>query len=154
MNYQIYVDMDGVLCDFNKAFEELGYGPENQFDGKSDEFYKILYHAGEKFWSQMSWIPDGKKLWQFIKPYKPIILSTPTFDNFSRTGKVKWIQKELSMKQKYILEFKKEIHANPDSILIDDRIKNIMKWKDAGGIGILHKDANKTIIELKKYLGI
>ena len=38
--------------------------------------------------------------------------------------------------------------AKEGFVLIDDRPKNI-KWEDAGGIGILHESAEKTINILK-----
>ena len=39
---------------------------------------------------------------------------------------------------------------NPDAILIDDRLKSIGPWRQKGGIGILHTDANETIRQLKR----
>ena len=35
------------------------------------------------------------------------------------------------------------------NILIDDHIKNIQQFKSAGGIGVRHTSASKTISELK-----
>ena len=37
-----------------------------------------------------------------------------------------------------------------NAILIDDFASNIKRWEAAGGIGILHKNANDTIQQLKK----
>ena len=37
------------------------------------------------------------------------------------------------------------------NILIDDYLKNIREWEAAGGIGIWHTDASKTINTLKKH---
>ena len=45
---------------------------------------------------------------------------------------------------------KKQNYANPDSILIDDRVSNIDQWVKAGGIGILHTDTVSTINKLKE----
>jgi hypothetical protein len=44
---------------------------------------------------------------------------------------------------------KKQEFASPNSILIDDREKNIEQWRNAGGIGVLHTDAASTIKQLK-----
>ena len=53
---------------------------------------------------------------------------------------------------KLILAFahQKKDYANENSILIDDRSKNIDQWRAAGGIGILHTDAASTIEKLKE----
>jgi hypothetical protein len=34
--------------------------------------------------------------------------------------------------------------------LIDDRADNIQRWKDAGGVGVLHTSAADTIQQLKE----
>ena len=39
--------------------------------------------------------------------------------------------------------------ARKGFVLIDDRQRNIDAWEKAGGIGILHKSAEKTIKTLK-----
>jgi hypothetical protein len=44
----------------------------------------------------------------------------------------------------------KKDYARPNSILIDDNVKNIADWIGAGGIGILHTSAEDTIKQLKK----
>ena len=38
------------------------------------------------------------------------------------------------------------------TILIDDYIKNVNEWKAKGGIGIHHRDARATLVELKNIL--
>ena len=40
--------------------------------------------------------------------------------------------------------------AEKGSVLIDDRPKNIEAWENAGGIGIIHESAEKTIAKLKE----
>ena len=44
----------------------------------------------------------------------------------------------------------KAAFAFEGSVLIDDRQKNIDAWEKAGGIGIVHESANKTINALKE----
>ena len=44
----------------------------------------------------------------------------------------------------------KHEYAAPNHILIDDRDKAILPWREAGGIGILHTSANDTIAQLKE----
>jgi hypothetical protein len=49
---------------------------------------------------------------------------------------------------------KKAEYAKPDTILIDDTPDVIESFVEAGGVGILHKDAVKTIEKLKQLLEI
>ena len=102
-----------------------------------------------KFWSDMSWMSDGKKLWAFIKRYKPTILTKPASSNYSITGKKIWIKRELGSNVPYIMSRDKYQYAEKGSILIDDQEDNIGPWIRNGGIGILHKNAYETIKKLK-----
>lgn len=95
----IAVDMDGVLCDFEKAFKELigeDIAPK-EFEEKygTNPFWSVVAEVGEEFWENMPWTPDGKILWKFVKPFDPIIISAPSKDESSLTGKVKWLKKNL-----------------------------------------------------------
>ena len=42
----------------------------------------------------------------------------------------------------------KAVFAKPNHVLIDDRLENIKAWNMAGGVGILHKNAQETISKL------
>jgi hypothetical protein len=42
--------------------------------------------------------------------------------------------------------------ASPDKIIIDDTQSVIDQWKEAGGIGILHKDWPSTLAILEMYV--
>ena len=150
--YKIFVDMDGVLVDFEDGYERLtGKNIKgNHVKGDAD-FWQPITDAGIKFWAGLKWMPDGKELWSYIKPYNPKILSAPSREESSKIGKHVWVKNNIS-DTKLILrsaERKQEL-SELNAILIDDREDNIQQWKDAGGIGILHTSANNTINELEK----
>ena len=46
----------------------------------------------------------------------------------------------------------KKDFAKKDVILIDDHSKNIREWEAAGGTGVVHKNVNSTIKQLKGLL--
>ena len=99
----------------------------------------------------MDWMSDGKQLWDYIKNYKPTLLSSPSRADHSRMGKRIWRKRNLpSTKLVLAQAIKKQNYATPDSILIDDRESNIDQWIKAGGIGILHTDTASTIKKLKE----
>lgn len=149
--YKIYVDMDGVIVDFDGGYEKLTGITTKEADKKGPEFFwKPISKAGAKWWITLKWMPDGKQLWDYVKKYNPELLSAPSREEASRLGKRVWVKRELPG-VKLILRSadKKQEFASPNSILIDDREKNIEQWKNAGGIGILHTDAASTIKQLK-----
>ena len=150
--YKIYVDMDGVLVDFDGGYEKLTGMTTRAADEKGPEFFwKPISKAGAKWWITLNWMPDGKQLWDYVKKYNPELLSAPSREEASKLGKRVWVKRELPG-VKLILRSadKKQEFASPNSILIDDREKNIEQWKSAGGVGILHTDAASTIKKLKE----
>lgn len=172
--YQIYCDMDGVLTDFEARFyqilkkvgkkyyskEELeGITRPKHFEKKfgQGEFWKLIDEQGEDFWAGMEWMPNGQALWDFISPYNPNILSSPSKDNSSRLGKRMWIRQNLSPAPKEIIFKKaedKQQYAAPNHILIDDKPSNISEWKAKGGIALEVKDGNiQPVIKALKELG-
>ena len=150
--YTIYCDMDGVLVDFDRGYQELTGMTTQQADAMGgDTFWEPLIQAGAKWWITLNWMPDGKQLWNYIKKYTPILLSAPSKQESSRLGKRVWVKRELP-DVKLILRpaSQKQQYASPTSILIDDRQKNIDQWEAAGGIGILHTSTANTIEQLKQ----
>jgi len=155
MKYEIYCDLDSVLVDFERGYEELTGKNIKGNNVKGDKnFWQPITDKGVDFWKNLHWMPDGKQLWNYIKKYKPNILSAPSRDKSSKIGKQMWVEINIpgfnliltpaNLKQEY---------ASPNSVLIDDRADNIQRWKDAGGIGILHSSSEDTIKQLEK-LGI
>ena len=148
--YKIYCDMDGVLVDFNKGYFEL---TGHQLDGihRTDtHFWDPINEAGYEFWINLEWMPDGKELWSYIEKYTPELLSAPSRQPDSRIAKNDWVKRELPGVHLILRSAKhKKDFASPTSILIDDRVDNIADWVSTGGIGILHKNAEDTILQLK-----
>lgn len=152
----IYLDMDGVLTDFDAAFENIdGSTPKEIEKHGDDAFWSHVKQGGLEFWSKMPWMKDGKELWNYVKKYKVEILSSPARQiPESSKGKEIWIKREMGH-VKLNLKRAREKHefATPNAILIDDNKDNINKWNSVGGKGIWHTSADKTIRELKS-LGI
>lgn len=150
----LYVDMDGVLTDFDRQLSDiLGYPTKGtETSGKnSAKVWKKIEDAGVKYWSEMPWMPEGRRLWDHIKKYGPTILTAPARHEDCKVGKRKWIQDNIPGTP-YIMETKKYLYADPNSILIDDREKNINAWEKAGGVGILHKNTEDTITLLEEIM--
>lgn len=152
--YKIYTDADGVLTDFNSRFKQYSGGiSPYQYEKKFgiDKFWEIINKGGVGFWIGVNWMEDGKKYWDYIKKYNPTILSAPSFDETSKIGKRLWVKKHLpGVKLKLTPAMFKQRLASPNSILIDDYERNIIQWREAGGIGILHKNAEDTINQLQE----
>ena len=168
--FKIFCDMDGVLTDFDKGYEELTGMTSAEGDKKGPKaFWKPISDAGEDWWTHLDWMPDGKELWDFIAPYKPTILTSPSADPTCKTGKMKWLKRELDLgqdfytsnpdkwKPHYRIIIQKHKHKfvrnGKNDILIDDTQKKIDAWREAGGTAILHTSTENTLNTLKEILG-
>ena len=103
-------------------------------------------------------MPDGKKLYDFIRKYDLHILSAyPSWMINGKKNKMQWLRNHTKIKEKNInlvqrrdkKDYATDERGQP-AILIDDHTKNIKEWQAAGGIGILHTSTANTISKLKK----
>ena len=147
---QIYLDMDGVLADFDQGvFDALGVSlgdiPDEQMQREVSQV--------PGFWDNIPPMPDMLEIWEFIKPYNPFILSaTANWDRERCTASKKWwISKYLpEFDQSRLLLVRRSEKQNyatcetGSNLLIDDYEKNINEWISAGGWGILHVSAKQT----------
>lgn len=158
-DYHIYVDLDGVLADLTSHIEGvIGHrlktiGGDGDWEN-ADAIWKQLRKMNEPDFSKISLLPDAMTLWNYIKKYKPNIL-TATGQPAERNDKQKrqWVKNNLTgYKNVYsvVASRNKAKWAWPDAILIDDRMKSIGPWRERGGIAIHHTSATNTIAELKK----
>jgi len=118
-------------------------------------FMYYLLKDNTEFWAKLPWAPGGKELWNNIKNLNTEILTSPLEnDSSSKKGKILWVKEHLGLEpakvhfsdKKYEYAVSKENQIN---ILIDDFSKNVLPFKSAGGLAILHKTGN-TIATLKK----
>ena len=99
----------------------------------------------------MDWMPDGKVLYNYIKPNLYSLLSAPSFDDSSVKGKEKWVSNNTPGTKLILSPAKnKQDYSKKGAILIDDRKDTIREWDSQGGYGILHTSTKNTIQQLKK----
>jgi len=157
--YKIYCDMDGVLTDFESRFDHFSGMHPQEYEKKFgiEQFWHLIDNKiGVRFWVGMPWMPQGKKLWDFIKPYQPDLLTSPSRHDTSRLGKNLWVRNNLNPKPKVIFAYSadKQRYANENSILIDDKKSNINEWASKGGIAIRCKDGDvDSVIQKLQELG-
>ena len=151
---QIYCDMDGVLADFERGVREIIGGTFN------DERWSEL---PDDFFLQLEPMSDAKKLWSFIGKYDPFILTAIPRSSRGPIAKRAAKDKERFMKRwfgvssnrmypvmrKNKSNFARDGRDGRPNLLIDDHLQNCQEFKKAGGIGVRHKSAAKTISELQ-----
>ena len=159
--YKVYLDMDGVLADFNKRFIDLsGMSPEafeskygkNKFWDFIDEEHKV------KFWVGIEPMPGAADLVNAVKKYNYELLTSPSAKKQSYLGKILWVRNHsdiLGGKPRINFKKAKEKHEikpqlSKTDILIDDRADTIGRWNAAGGTGIVYKNISQVLNDLAK----
>jgi hypothetical protein len=156
---KIYLDMDGVIADFNKRYvEQYKMQPrEAEKNREFDKFFDKFINDGE--FATLDLMPDAMDLIKYLRTlYVPteILSSTASEkrDPLIRPQKLEWLRKHKIEFNPILVPGKrhKKDYSNANSILIDDTQVNIDQWRREGGIGILHTDAVSTIGILKMYI--
>lgn len=151
---QIYLDMDGVLADFDKKKYEV-FGPKVD-KLKEQEFWKLVWENHPNWFFELEPMPDMELLWGYTKRFKPIILTAASKSHPYAivTQKQAWVKKWLGSDVPVIVCFRshKKDWAAKDAILVDDHADNIKEFTLHGGMGILHTSAANSIAAIDTNL--
>ncbi len=158
---KIYLDLDGVIANFEKRYIELfNESPGSARDRKEFSANWTKFIEGKHFETLDYW-PGGPELITYLgKNHLDVeILSSSggnKYHDFVVEQKKKWIE-TFNLPETWKINIvagrkKKAEFATPDSILIDDTLDVIEAFNKAGGIGIHHKDVGNTIMLLDIYL--
>jgi len=160
-NWYIYLDMDGVVADFDKRFEDLsGMIPQSYVNKYGlDKFWDLIDEKHKvAFWRGIELMPDANKLVNFVSQYPYEMLTAPSIKKQSIIGKSLWVKDKVGTlypsKPKVTYRPAKLKHTvKPNltkyDILIDDKKSTIERWNNAGGTAIFYVNANQVIDELK-----
>jgi hypothetical protein len=144
----IYLDMVGVLADFNKEYIKLD---PNKQDRK--RFRSAV--MDDKIFLKLDFMPDTQELLNYVSKLDgvrvEILTSMGTHDPIqgseAKRQKQLWLDKHnIPYKANFSRDKQEKAnYATPTSILIDDSIGCITPFNAAGGHGILHTTAANTI---------
>jgi len=155
----IYLDMDGVIADFNKRYKELYHMNPRDAEKKKefDKFFDEFIATGQ--FATLDLMPDAMKGITFLRKLNvptQILSSTASEKRNDAIAKQKlvWLQTHGITFTPNLVPGKrlKRNFAAPDKIIIDDTEVVIDQWREAGGIGILHKDWPTTVAILQMYV--
>ena len=156
---KIYLDMDGVLCDFEKRYIQL----YNEYPkaARKRKLFSENWHDFVKTnqFEKLDYFPGALRLMKYVNSLDiPVeILSSSggkTYHSEVERQKIKWLKDHNIRYKPNIVDGRraKAQYATPSTILIDDTPEVIKFFEDAVGIGILHKNFEDTKNILDLYL--
>lgn len=183
---RVYLDIDGVLVSFlgslhkslgvPYSYEDYPYerGKWNMltdikgFSGVPTTFEQCNDCCTDVFWRNLEWMHDGRDILttvvkKFTYANEVHLLTTPMPNFGSWTGKAQWVNKHIPVfnERLIISTASKSLLAGPDTLLIDDRDKNVEEFIAAGGQACLvprpwnksHSMADKSVDIVRAFLG-
>jgi hypothetical protein len=162
---KIYLDMDGVIVNFVdaalRAHNYENYVPKSWFFYKdlgltTESFWKKI--GGEAFWANLEKYAHSDSLLELVSSIDPEfkILTSPSADSESYSGKFLWVHKhvfknKLQIPKRLICTSSKEEISSFGRLLIDDSDSNIDSWEKEGGFGILFPQTWNENRDLVKF---
>ena len=159
----IYIDMDGVVADFDtfvSSLLERPIGWEATSDLSDEEWKKLA--SVDRLYYKLPMMPDATKLIAYIKSLNTryhieFLTAIPrrTTIPSAQADKQAWVDKYFPGMKMNIGPYShdKQKWCTPGDILIDDRPSNIEQWTAAGGIAVYHTgDVDASIKYLNKVL--
>ena len=147
----LYLDMDGVLCNFDKAYRSLR---THATDGKRFRAAVMDY----KIFEDLEFMPDTQELLNYVTKLEginiEILTSMGTFEtdqgNEAKRQKQKWLDKwNIPYKANFVRsKEEKAKYAHDRAILVDDSPGCINPFVVKGGHGILHTKSSDTIQQI------
>jgi 5'(3')-deoxyribonucleotidase len=154
----LFLDMDGVLADFDFSAEKLCGMAPRLFEEKygSEKFWATI-NSDPNFFLNLRPMPDAMELYNAVKKHEPIILTgIPQGMDPDVNQKRDWGRMMFGHHQRVICcqSSKKSLYIKAlGDILVDDRQRYMRKWLARGGYFIIHKNAADSIMKLKN-LGV
>lgn len=155
---QLFIDLDGVLADFDAHFEvAFGYRNDHNAPEPTDFWQRLGAHAAGHFYAELPLMADARSLWAGVKALHPspiILTGIPHSLPHAEPDKRAWVARHFGAEVGVICCSSKDkrLHGKPGDILVDDWFKYRHLWEEMGGIFVLHTSAAKSLAEVAALL--
>lgn len=153
MTPQLFIDLDGVLSDFDGHYEKLFGVRPNQDTYEPSNLWDNI-RANKTFYRDQPMITDAEELWEGaleIHPNPIVLTGVPYSIPNVEAQKEAWVSEHLGPNVKVICcrSTDKCLHGKLADVLVDDRLKYSKFWKEMGGVFVLHTSAKASLQRLR-----
>lgn len=155
---QLFIDLDGVLADFDGFYETLtGSRPDRNAADPPDFWTPIDAHGA--FFRSLPVMPDARELWALARELHPepiILTGMPWSVADAEAQKRAWVAEHIDPTVHVICckSRDKRNHAKPGDVLVDDWVRYRHLWEDMGGIFVLHTSTADTEPRLRGIFNV
>lgn len=149
MTPRLFLDLDGVLADFDRGVQAVtGRRPE-ELPRKA--MWVALARAPD-FFETLELMEDAEALWRFCAPYRPTILTGLPLGSWAPEQKRRWVARVLGAHVPVItcMSRDKPRWSGPGHVLVDDRAPAREGWERQGGVFVHHVSAERSIAALRR----
>lgn len=153
----LFIDLDGVLADFDRAYSEaFGVVVNRQTRLDPPGFWKNIRRHGS-FFRDLPPIPDALELWAGAKRLHPnpvILTGIPKSVSDAAHQKREWVDEHIEPGAPMICCESKDkcLHGKPGDVLVDDWDRYRPLWEEMGGIFVLHTSADDSLERVAQIL--
>ncbi len=149
---RLFVDLDGVLADFDQHHENVFGVRSNKYakPGDPDDVDWQRVANAPDFYRALPKMRDADDLWAMLEPMHPTILTgIPRSVAEAEQNKRDWVLRHIGPVPVICCRSSEKYeHCNPGDLLIDDWDKYRDRWCAKGGLWIRHTSAVATIQSL------
>lgn len=148
---QLFLDLDGVLADFDAAASLLFHQPPREAEKVlgTAEFWRRVRRQ-RRFYRDLPLTPDAMDLYNGVRHLHPIILTGVPAGGWAEEQKVEWVAEHFPGVNIITCRAREKfMHMrHRGDVLVDDYLKYKEAWEQAGGIFVHHTSARKTLARL------
>ncbi|WP_309661110.1 5' nucleotidase, NT5C type [Sphingomonas sp.] len=149
---QLFLDLDGVLADFDAGVRDLlGMAPV-QFEARHGrgEFWRRIAKA-PNFYGTLPEMPDARRLFEAVEHLSPAILTGLPVGKWAAPQKVAWAAEHFAgVPIITCMARDKHLHIEAGDVLVDDRENHRAAYERAGVVFIHHSNAEDSLKGLAK----
>lgn len=150
MQPHIFLDLDGVLADFDSYAHAYFGMPPRQAEQQigSQQFWQRLEAKGD-FYRNLPLMADALQLYNGVKHLNPTILTGCPRGTWAQGQKVAWAEQYFpGVPVITCRSAEKRAHGKPGDVLIDDWPQYRHRWIAMGGVWISHHCAKTSLAAL------
>lgn len=147
---RLFLDLDGVLADFDRGVRDLLGMDSASFEKKFGikEFWRRLARAPD-FYARLPEMPDARILFDAVEHLTPTILTGLPLGKWAAPQKLAWCEEHFP-RVPVITCMARDKHRfmDPGDVLVDDRDRHRPAYEAHGVVFVHHKNPRESLAEL------